>query len=493
MHIWNKKNAALGVPPALASKKTPIRMTPLSGFTRKYRWRRMWPARRRRSQGFQNIAAVLLILATSVSCTAISRIAGLGRPEASIPTVKVVREPVEVKVYTIGELRPTQTAMIVAPPVAGGTLQIIHIVKTGTYVKQGDVIVDFDPSEQEYNLEQSQSQLDEADQQIRKMKADQSVRVAQENVSLLTAQYAVRRAELKVKGNDLLGKIEARKNVIELEESRRRLEQLQQDIKSRASSDAADLMVQNVAHAKAALGIKMAQQFIDNMTIRAPISGIISLGQNFESLMSAGGSIIFSSVMEIPTYRDGDQASPGRVIGQVQGVEQMEIASRVIETDRGNLEPGQSADVLVDSKPLKTFQGKIKSLAGSTSSESSMVNYLENMSTRSFAAVFEVDAHDDPLNLGVTARVTIKGRNVKDALSIPRQALQQKEGKQVVYVRCAKGWEAREIRIQYLTESRAVIEGLAEGTEVALVNPEQQKSRNTAKPGAPAPALGGTI
>jgi len=41
----------------------------------------------------------------------------------------------------------------------------------------------FDPSEQEYNLEQAQSQLEEADQQIKKMKADQAVRVAQEAVT----------------------------------------------------------------------------------------------------------------------------------------------------------------------------------------------------------------------------------------------------------------------------------------------------------------------
>ena len=42
------------------------------------------------------------------------------------------------------------------------------------HLKQGDVVVEFDPSEQEYNLEQSKSQLDEAEQQIKKMKADQA-------------------------------------------------------------------------------------------------------------------------------------------------------------------------------------------------------------------------------------------------------------------------------------------------------------------------------
>jgi len=153
--------------------------------------------------------------------------------------------------------------------------------------------------------------------------------------------------------------------------------------------------------------------------------------------------------------------------------------------------------VFVDSNPLKTYRGKIKSLAqsastsGADSSIDSLVDYMESLSTRSFGAVFEVDTRGDPLYPGVTARVTIEGKNLKDALSIPRQALYQKEGGPVVYVRRAEGWEAREVRVQYLTESRAVIEGLAEGTEVALVNPDQQKNRVSGKPALLTPSIRG--
>jgi len=442
--------------------------------------------------GLHKIAWVLIVLAMTTSCTTLSRLAGLQKPAAGIPVVRVARGPVEVKIHTIGELRPVQTAMIVAPP-AGGLLQIVEIVKTGTLVKEGDVVVSFDPSEQEYNLEQSKSQLEEADQQLKKMKADQAVRVAQERVSLLRAQFAVQRAELKVKGNDLLSGIEAKKNLMDLEEAKRRLQQLQRDIQSRASSDAADLAVQNVARSKAALGIKMAQQFIDNMTCRAPIGGIVVLGQNLDSLMSASGGISISSETEIPEFRQGDQAYPGRLIAQIQDVGKTEIAAKVIETDRGSLEAGQPVDVIADSKPLKTYRGKIKSLAETASNSDDQFNvmdYLEALSTRSFAIVFEVDPQGDSLNLGVTARVAIAGKNAGDVLSLPRQALHQREGKPVVYLRRANGWEARDVRIKYLTESRAVIEGLAEGTEVALVNPERQKTKAAGKPEALTSILG---
>jgi len=384
--------------------------------------------------------------------------------------------------------------MMVAPPVAGGTLQIVHIVKTGTIVQQNDVVVEFDPSEQEYNLEQSRSQLEEVDQQIRKMKADQAVRAAQDKVSLLRAQSDVRRAELTVKGNELLSGIEARKNEIALEESRRRLEQLQRDIQSRASSDQADQAVQAASRTKAMLGMKLAQQNIDNMTLRAPIGGVVVLGQNLESLMSASGSISISSGMEIPEYREGDQAYPGRLIAQIQDMDKMEILSKVTENDRGGLTAGQPINVRVDSEPLRVFSGRIKSLAesASTGTMSSYLDYLEMLSTRSFDVTFEMDADGARLNPGVTTRITVRGASLNNALSLPRQALFQKEGKQVVYVRSAAGWEAQDIQVKHLTESRAVIEGLPEGTEVALVNPELQRGKAAGKAGPLSSILGGS-
>lgn len=443
---------------------------------------------------FLYITTAMLILATTVSCAEVARLAGLQKGERTIPVAQVERLPIDVKIHTLGELRPARTATINAPPVAGGALQIVYLTETGTYVNQGDIVVQFDPSEQEFNLEQSKSQLEEAEQQIKKMKADQAVRVAQEQVSLLKAQFEVQRAELKVKGNDLLSGIEARKNVISLEEAKRKLEQLQRDIKSRANSDAADLAVQNVARTKAMLGMKLAQQFIDNMTLRAPISGIVVVGESLESLVSASGSIRISSEMEIPKYRPGSQVFAGRPIASIQEVDKMEIAANVIETDRSNLEPGQGIEVIVDSKPLNTYKGEIQSLGQSaltSGSASTNLDYIEALSTRSFPVVFDVDTHGERLNLGVTARVTIMGRNVRDALSIPRQALHQKEGKPVVYVRNLEGFEPCEVQVKYLTESRAIIDGIDEGSEVALVNPEQQEGKPGEKSGHLTSILGG--
>ena len=73
----------------------------------------------------------------------------------------------------------------------------------------------------------------EANLEIEKLKADSAAQKAQDDVDLLTARFDVRKAELDVQGNELLSAIKARKNELTLEEAKRRLAQLEQDVASR--------------------------------------------------------------------------------------------------------------------------------------------------------------------------------------------------------------------------------------------------------------------
>ncbi|MCL2877335.1 MAG: HlyD family efflux transporter periplasmic adaptor subunit [Acidobacteria bacterium] len=436
----------------------------------------------RKKPGFCNYLfgkTIILALAASLTtaCSYIKQISGLGESDVIIPSAKVVRAPVETEIHAVGELMPGRNVMIVAPP-AGGIMTIIQIVDSGTRVNEGDVIVTFDPGEQEYALEQSRSRLDEAEQQIRKMKADQAVRVSQEQVSLMSARYAVDRAEWRTMGNDILGAIEARKNVIALEEAKRRLEQLERDIESRASSDAADLQAQEAARSNAVLEMGAARQRIDSFIIRAPISGVVVLGENLNALVASASAdgVIYITEAGIPKISQGDQVSPGSMIAQIQASEQMEIAANVLETEVSSMTPGQAVKVWLDTDPLQVYEGRLKSVAESSrpSASSNDLNYLEALSARSFAAVFEVISDGAPVYPGVTARIIIPGKSADDVLSVPRHALNQKAGEVFVYVRSDDGWKPQTVRVQYLTESRAVIEGVDEGMEVALGDPETE-------------------
>ena len=160
----------------------------------------------------------------------------------TVPTAVVTKGPLKVTVHANGELRAGRTMTLVTPPV-GGTLRIVQMKTTGMPVKKDEIVMEFDPSDQIYQLEQAKSELAEAEQEIVKMKADADVQKAQDDVALLTARFDVRRAELEARGNELIPAVEAQKNVLSLEEAQRRLAQLEEDVKSRAATNQASLAV----------------------------------------------------------------------------------------------------------------------------------------------------------------------------------------------------------------------------------------------------------
>jgi len=76
---------------------------------------------------------------------------------------------------------------------------------------------------------------------------------------------------------------------------------------------------------------------------------------------------------------------------------------------------------------------------------------------------------------GLTAHIFINGDPRKDVLYVPRQALFLKENKRVLYVRNGNNFDPHEVKIQAENESRAAIEGISAGTEIALVDPTASK------------------
>jgi len=58
------------------------------------------------------LMALLLAAAAAGATVAMKR---LHRPERSVPTIRVARGNLDLKIYTMGELRAGKTAMLVAP------------------------------------------------------------------------------------------------------------------------------------------------------------------------------------------------------------------------------------------------------------------------------------------------------------------------------------------------------------------------------------------
>jgi HlyD family secretion protein len=403
---------------------------------------------------------------------------GVQTDGAVIPTARVLEGDVPVVVYTTGELRSVRSVGLVAPAI-GGPLQILHITGTGTPVKEGDVVVEFDLSEQEERLAQAKSELAQAEQEITKLRADIVVQRAQEQVTLLTARFDVRRADLDVQSNaqasELVSVIEAKKNVLILEEAKGRLAQLQDDLKSRDTTDRASLAVLEEKRNKARLAMETAQRNIDQMRIRAPFDGLVAVKDNDTSGAAWTG-------MVVPEYRAGDTVWPGRPVAEVLHESGLELVAKVTEYDRAHLNAGQKADVTIHAVQGASLPATIKTVAGA-----SRRDVWAWDSTRMFDVSFQVVGGTANLRPGLTTQVRVTGDPIKGAHYLPRQALFEQDGKPVVFVRRGRSFEPREVKVSHRTETHVVIADLQVGTEVALRNPlaEDKKGGTSAGPVQP--------
>jgi multidrug resistance efflux pump len=427
-----------------------------------------------------------LVIVLQVAAVAGLGLLGLQRLRAApgrngVPTARVARGSVSLDVEAEGELRAPRSMMVVAPAV-GGSLQIVRLAGTGVIVKAGDPVVEFDPAEQEYNLEQARFDLDQADQEVAKTRADGAVQAAQDEVALLQAQFAVKRAELDVRGNELLGEVEAQKNLLALEEARRGLDQLQEDVKSHVASSDASLAVLNERRHKAQLAMQTAERNIDSMAVRSPMEGVVLVKEN----MDASGGLFYSGMM-LPTYREGDMVSSGRLIAEVVATGALEVSAKVSELDRATIRAGQAVQVKVDGLPGEPFEGKVKTLGGLAGRRF----LFDTDSSGQFDVTFQLERRDPRLRPGRSVRIVIAGEQLKDVLYLPRQAVFEKDGKPTVYVRRGDRFEAFEPKLRYRTVSQVVVENLAAGTEVALMNPETKPAAQQPGPTSGGPTVRG--
>lgn len=468
----------------------------------------------------------------------------LPQAQDSIATVAVRQGDVVVRSYTRGELRAVRSATLTAPNLFG-TVQVTKLAALGSFAHEKDLIVEFDDAEVLSRLEEKQLELDQIDEQVKKAQADLAIRDNQDQVELLRAKYAVRRGELEVKRNELISAIDAKKNLLTLEEAKRRLTQLESDIKSRREQAQAELAVLQEKKNKANLELGREQQRLAQVKLLSPMNGLVAVKQNRSSVMMFG--------MQLPDIREGDQVQPGMPVAEILDLSEIEVVAKVGELDRANLSEGQDVSIRMDAIPDKKFSGRIKSLSGTASSNmfsadpakkfdvtfsidmrqlltalgtpaGSVERILAQAETgrRKAAAsdsmalkeadrgkggakapampqVFNVSGmtvtqkdlekaklplppeEDNQLDVllrpGLLADVEIIVEKVPNAINVPIQAVFEREGKNVVFVKAGNKFQLREVKPVKRSENVMILaSGVKPGEIVALADPD-------AKPG----------
>ncbi|MEN6608293.1 MAG: HlyD family efflux transporter periplasmic adaptor subunit [Bryobacteraceae bacterium] len=309
--------------------------------------------------------------------------------QQQVPTTAVRQGDVVIRAFSRGELRAVRSVTLTAPNLFG-TVQVTRLAPLGAMARSKDLIVEFDDSEVLARLEEKRLELEQVEEQIKKSEAELAIRSSQDQVELLSAKYSVRRSELEVQRNELLSAIDARKNELNLEEARRRLKQLESDIKSRLEQAKAQIAVYREQRNKAVVEMAREKTRLSQTRLLSPISGLVFIHQN-----RFGGGRMFG--MQVPDIREGDQVQTGMPVADVLDLSELEVIAKIGELDRANLREGQTVSIQLDALADTRIRGQIKSLSGTASA-----NIWSGDPSKKFDVIFAVDMRQLLSSVGAT-------------------------------------------------------------------------------------------
>lgn len=359
------------------------------------------------------------------------------------------------KVRVHGIVEAVESHTIAAPRLSGqglNTLIITKMVKNGSAVRQGDVLVEFDRQAQLKNVLDKEAEYKGLVAQIAKKEAEQAAARAADETELKKAEDALKTAELEVKKNEIVSKIDAEKNLENLEQARATFQQLTQTFDLKRIAAKAERRILEIQRDRALTAMKWAQSNTEKMVVHASMDGVAVINS-----MWKGGSM--SDVQE------GDEVRAGFPFMQVVNPARMQIRAKVNQADIEELRQGQSVHIGLDAYPELAFGGRIESIAAvaQTSSFSGKA--------RTVIVLFTINGTDPKLMPDLSAAVDIEVNREANALVAPRDTVIKENGKNFVMVKSGPSYDRREVKLGAANDAEQVIaSGVEKGAEL-LRNP----------------------
>jgi len=416
-------------------------------------------ARPRRSPLIFLIVAVLIVAAVVAVALVRSRRARSGAGGA-LATFKVEPRTFERVLRLSGTLEAVRSSPVLAPELAGsgGEMVITKLTPAGTRVRKDDLLAEFDRQGQIKTFLDKQAEYRDLENQIASKKAEQEVAKAQDDTDLKTAEDAVGIAKLEVVRSEVVSRIEAEKNKLNLEAAEANLKQLRQTYELKRKAAAADLRILEIKAERSRSDMLHAQQNSEKMALRSPIDGLVVLNPIWKG----------SGMGEV---QEGDQVWAGYPFMQVVDPSVMQVRVRVNQLDVANLHVGQSATIHLDAYPDLKLPARLEQLAaiGLSGGLSKTVH--------AFGAVFSIQGSDPRALPDLSAAVDVDLKREPGVLVVPRVSVVTQDGKSLVWVKGALGFEKRPVKTGDGNDLEVVItSGLDPGVEIER-RPEVASSR----------------
>ena len=370
---------------------------------------------------------------------------------AGVSTAKAERRTFVRTLRLSGTLEAVHSYSVLAPRLTGGDfgqMIVTKLIRAGTRVKKGDLLAEFDREAQLKNFLDKQAELRDLENQIASKKAEQEAARAHDDTELKQAEDAVGTAKLEVQRSEVVSRIDAEKNQLNLEAAEANFKQLRQTYDLKRKAEAADLHLLEIKRDRDRSAMQHAQQNSEKMAILSPLDGLAVLNP-----MWKGGGM--------GEVEEGDQIWTGFSFMQVVDSSAMQVRVRVNQLDVTYLHVGQSAEIHLDAYPDLNLAGKLDQLAaiGLGTGLSKIV--------RGFGALFTIEGSDAKLAPDLSASIDVILDRKPDALVVPRDAVVRQGGESWVYVKRGLGFEKQAIKTGEGNDLELVVlSGLDPGTEV---------------------------
>ncbi len=394
----------------------------------------------------------------------------LGRPNgektdrtgalSSIKTVVVANgdllQTVRVSGLTASRSFVNVTAPILRGP-DGGQMVLLFLVQSGARVKKGDVVAQIDSKTLEDRIDDIGDEIEQADSDVRKRQAEQAVDLENLNQSIRNAKSAYDKAVLEAKAGEVRTEVEQELLKLTVEENAARYKQVQADTKFKLAGYSAEVKILEIT--KARLIRRRGRQRTDLARFKmvAPMDGLAVVQPMFR-----GG--------EMSVIQQGDQVMAGQLFMKVVDPAKMVIEGNVNQSESGAFQLGQKADIRFDAYPAMKLQGQVDSIAALANKGPRENFYIRNLPVR-----VDIKGSDPKLIPDLSASVDVVIARVNNVALVPLGAVHSEGGKEIVYVRAAKGgFDKRTITIGERNNTHiAVKSGLEAGEEVAIELPAQ--------------------
>ena len=391
---------------------------------------------------------------------------------SAVPTQRLSEAPFVVKVTAEGVLKAAESTPVSTPISAGSAMTLAWIVEDGSRVRAGEVVARFDPSDFQKMLLDGRG--DEATAKEKMEKAGASRAATQKDMALdeQTAKAELAHArEFQSTDREIFSRFDIAKSQIDTELAQAKESYAAAMTRAKGALSQTDVELYRIDAAKAAKDAERAEKALAAVEVKAPHDGVMVLARNWQGYLP----------------RPGQTFWPGQKLGEIPDTKNLQAEVYVLEADAGGLTAGQRAEVEPYGTRGEVLVGKVSRVDSLAQPRFPEVPVQYFGATLTFSGPVPSD-----LVPGQRVRAEILVQDLPKALVVPRQAVYERDGKPVVYLRRWLGsFDAVPVVLGPGALGRVVVrQGLKAGQVIALVEPGRSRERASSPKGA-GPPLGG--